>query len=423
MILIAFAAMLPLHSASVAGGQELRPDLFYSEEELGKVSFSDDLTESEREYYDSVEISLITACPSEPVYMYFGHSALSVSVPGKDAIIFDWGTFAFSPDFYKQFAFGLLYYSLTASYRDSRIVQFEWEDRTTTEIPLELTPEAKRGILLFLDENIKPENTTYQYHYYKDNCATRIRDIYAYSKPGFREWAESIETGKSYRDYAMPCFAPSLFFAYFLNYLQGPEIDEPLNLYQACFLPSVLEDAVAEYESAEPSVLYETRTREPVPESYSLEIRAFAIGCITAALIALTYTSKRWIRRIGDIASALIYIFGTIMSLILVFMMFFTNHDVTYFNINPLIISPLAAVPAVLHIASAFSKKEGLRRMSISRFTTVLLIIALLALIFQILTPFRQSNASFYITAFMAYGADSALFIASAIRRRKVRKP
>ena len=403
MILIAFAAMLPLHSASVAGGQELRPDLFYSEEELGKVSFSDDLTESEREYYDSVEISLITACPSEPVYMYFGHSALSVSVPGKDAIIFDWGTFAFSPDFYKQFAFGLLYYSLTASYRDSRIVQFEWEDRTTTEIPLELTPEAKRGILLFLDENIKPENTTYQYHYYKDNCATRIRDIYAYSKPGFREWAESIETGKSYRDYAMPCFAPSLFFAYFLNYLQGPEIDEPLNLYQACFLPEILEEAISEFEGCGRSVIYETRSREAVPENYSLELRAAIIGIVMMIFPLMTISRRRSVRRAGDIVTGLEEVFLGILSLILLFVMTMTNHDVTYWNINLLVIPPAILVSAILHFMS-LGRKERRKALWQSGFLCTFLMA--IALLIQLITTFHQGNAAYYISILPFYAAE-----------------
>ena len=164
MILIA-AAMLPLHPASVSGGSQLRPGLFYSEEELGKTSFGEELSESERSYYGQMEISLITASPAEPVYLYFGHSALNVKAPGKDAVSFDWGTFAFSPNFYRQFAFGLLYYTLTAGYSDSRLLQFEWEDRTTTEVPLLLTPEAKKGIASFLERNIQPGNVTYQYRH------------------------------------------------------------------------------------------------------------------------------------------------------------------------------------------------------------------------------------------------------------------
>ena len=113
-IAVLLVSILPFlaSGASITGGTEVRPGLFYSEEELGKTSFGEELSESERSYYGQMEISLITASPAEPVYLYFGHSALNVKAPGKDAVSFDWGTFAFSPDFYRQFAFGLLYYDL-----------------------------------------------------------------------------------------------------------------------------------------------------------------------------------------------------------------------------------------------------------------------------------------------------------------------
>ncbi len=416
-ILIAILLLLyPLSAASVTGGSELREDLFESEKELSAFSFSDTLTEEERAYYGNTELSLITASPSEPVYLYFGHSALSLKAPGHDAIAFDWGTFGFSPSFYRDFAFGLLYYTLSAGSEAGRLMSFEWEDRTTERLALELDPEAKKAAIAFLRENAKPENITYQYHYYLDNCATRIRDIYAHAKPGFREWAESVETGKSFRQWSTPYMHPSLFFAYFLNYLQGPSIDEPLNLYQACFLPDVLESAIAEYQGTEPETLYQTKTREAVPESYSLEARSLAIGALFCAAILLTYPRRRWISRVGNILSAIIYIAMGVMSSLLVFMMLFTNHDVTYFNINPLIISPGVFILGALHIASA---AKGERKRAIDTVSIALLSIAALALAFQLLTPFRQANASYYITAAMLYIPDSLKVLSSFQKRRR----
>ena len=108
-ILIAILITVQAWSASVTGGKEVMPGLFYSEEELSHISFSDELTDSERDYYDSIDIKLITAAPAEPVYIYFGHSGLSVSVPGTEPVVFDYGTFSFSESFYHDFIFGLLY--------------------------------------------------------------------------------------------------------------------------------------------------------------------------------------------------------------------------------------------------------------------------------------------------------------------------
>ena len=394
---------LTVPAASVTGGSEVRPGLFYSEEELGKISFDDELPDSDREYYGNIDISIITAAPAEPVYIYFGHSGLSVEIPGREGIMFDYGTFSFSESFYHDFIFGLLYYSMSEAYESWRIDQFINEDRTTTRLPLDLSPEAKRGVIEFLSENAEPENRTYLYHYYNDNCATRIRDIYNSAEgSGFRKWAESIDTGKSFRDWSTPYMSPSLFFALFLNYLQGPSIDEPINLYQACFLPDVLEKTIAEYEDGTPELIYQTKTRKPVPEDYTLTIRAAAVGAVAAAAIALTGSGRRNIRRTGDILAAFIYIAFGVMSSILAFMMFFTNHDVTYMNANALIISPLVFIPGVLHIVSIWKEKRRAIGLSVSALASI----ALITMLLQLITPFHQSNAFCYIIALMVYSAD-----------------
>ncbi len=403
--LLLFISMISLTvpAASVTGGSEVRPGLFYSEEELGKISFDDELPDSDREYYGNIDISIITAAPAEPVYIYFGHSGLSVEIPGREGIMFDYGTFSFSESFYHDFIFGLLYYSMSEAYESWRIDQFISEDRTTTRLPLDLSPEAKRGVIEFLSENAEPENRTYLYHYYNDNCATRIRDIYNSAEGGgFRKWAESIDTGKSFRDWSTPYMSPSLFFALFLNYLQGPSIDEPINLYQACFLPDVLERTIAEYEEGTPELIYQTKTRKPVPEDYPLTIRAAAVGAVAAAVIALTGSGRRNIRRTGDILAAFIYIALGVMASILAFMMFFTNHDVTYMNANALIISPLVFIPGVLHIVSIWKEKRRAIGLSVSALASI----ALITMLLQLITPFHQSNAFCCIIALMVYSAD-----------------
>lgn len=403
LLLIISMISLTVPAASVTGGSEVRPGLFYSEEELGKISFDDELPDSDREYYGNIDISIITAAPAEPVYIYFGHSGLSVEIPGREGIMFDYGTFSFSESFYHDFIFGLLYYSMSEAYESWRIDQFINEDRTTTRLPLDLSPEAKRGVIEFLSENAEPENRTYLYHYYNDNCATRIRDIYNSAEGGgFRKWAESIDTGKSFRDWSTPYMSPSLFFALFLNYLQGPSIDEPINLYQACFLPDVLEKTIAEYEDGTPELIYQTKTRKPVPEDYTLTIRAAAVGAVAAAAIALTGSGRRNIRRTGDILAAFIYIALGVMSSILAFMMFFTNHDVTYMNANALIISPLVFIPGVLHIVSIWKEKRRAIGLSVSALASI----ALITMLLQLITPFHQSNAFCYIIALMVYSAD-----------------
>ena len=409
--------MLPfLSAASVSGGIPIRDDLFWSEEELQDVDFSAPLTDKEREYYENTHIYLITAAPSEPVYIYFGHAGIAIETPDSPEVMFDYGSFRFDDSFYINFIFGRLYYTIIESYSSYRYDEFMYADRTVERIELMVSPEAKKAIIGFLSYNMRPENNTYLYHYYEDNCATRPRDIYNAATGGaFREWAGNIETGKSFRAWSTPYMSPSFFFAFVLNYLQGPSVDRPVSLYEACFLPDVLLSAISEYEAKEPETLYQTRTREATPERYSLALRSVILAALFSAAILLTATRSRALRIIGDLVSAALWLFMGILSTVLLFMMVATNHNVTYGNWNVLIISPLVLALATLHIAS-LGRKE--RRRSIGRIVRPMLMLSCILLVLKgcLMDMMIQDNLSYYIFAIAAYASEYLVSVLSASR-------
>ena len=43
---------------------------------------------------------------------------------------------------------------------------------------MNLTPEQKTRLRLFMMDNAREENRYYRYDFLQDNCATRIRDIF-----------------------------------------------------------------------------------------------------------------------------------------------------------------------------------------------------------------------------------------------------
>jgi len=142
---------------------------------FGIQSFSQTLRLSEK-----AEISIITCGPSnEIVYSAFGHSAFRVVDPefGID-YAFNYGVFDFDkPNFYLNFAKGRNYYLLAVYDYEN----FEWpyvrDNRFVHEQVLNLTQSQKEKIFSFLLWNAKPENRSYRYDYYQDNCATKIRDV------------------------------------------------------------------------------------------------------------------------------------------------------------------------------------------------------------------------------------------------------
>jgi hypothetical protein len=142
---------------------------------LGIQSFSQPTRLSEK-----AEISVVTCGPSnEIVYSAFGHSAFRVVDPefGID-YAFNYGVFDFDkPNFYLNFAKGRNYYLLAVYDYEN----FEWpylrDKRFVHEQVLNLTQSQKEKIFSFLLWNAKPENRSYRYDYYQDNCATKIRDV------------------------------------------------------------------------------------------------------------------------------------------------------------------------------------------------------------------------------------------------------
>ena len=419
VLLILILSLSAVNAASFTGGIPVREDLFYSEEELKNFDFQAPLDESERNYYENTHIYIVTASPSDSVYIYFGHAGIEVDTPSSPPVMFDYGTFRFDNTFYINFMLGRLYYNVIESYSEYRYLEFESEDRTIKRIELNLTPEEKKAVIAFLSYNILPENDTYLYHYYKDNCATRLRDIYNAATGGaFRAWCEERDTGKSFRAWSLPYMHQSFFFAFILNYLQGPLVDIPVDLYEACFLPDILIDSIAQFEGIEPEIIYETETRPDTPDQYDLTLRSLLAGIIFSALILLTASDKKWIRRIGDLSSGAVYLFLGILSIVLLFMMTLTNHDVTYGNPNILIISPFVLALSAMHFASIGKKerRKGLRSLSLILFTAVLSLLIIKGCLIDIL---YEDNIAYYLFILPVYGAEVIVRELSSYLRKR----
>lgn len=131
---------------------------------------------------DQAEISIITCGPWQTeLYAAFGHSAIRVSDPtlGLNEA-YNYGVFDFNqPNFYLNFARGFLYYKLGVyAYPDFRDY-YIYFNRWVTEQTLDLTPDQKQAIYEYLEWNAKPENETYRYDYFYNNCATKVRDVFA----------------------------------------------------------------------------------------------------------------------------------------------------------------------------------------------------------------------------------------------------
>jgi len=127
------------------------------------------------------EISIITIGPGKQLYDSFGHNAIRVSDPsgGKD-LAFNYGTFDFNtPNFYITFGQGKLPYALSVRTYDDFLRNYIAENRWIKEQKLDITYGENIAIFEYLLDNAHAGNREYQYDFFFDNCATRIRDVIA----------------------------------------------------------------------------------------------------------------------------------------------------------------------------------------------------------------------------------------------------
>lgn len=385
----------------------VRTDLFNSQEELNRFDFKQELSKDENEFYNSVEFYLLIGGPGSLVWENFGHSAFICKMPDGDKISFDYGMFSFNEGFYKNFALGRLYYSVMESYAKYRVASLEADDRTIEYLPLILTNTEKRNLLAFLEYNARDDNKTYLYNYYYDNCATRLRDAYnAITDNDFKSWASNIKSEETLRAYSKRYLSRSSFpVAWAINYLLGPKVDLPITLWEAMFLPDVLNEAISDYQGNESEIIYQSKSRAETPDKYNFFLYSIILVLFISLPILLTKSSKRYLRRIGDILSAIILFILGAMSLVLLFLMTASIHDVTYLNTNVIILSPLLLVLSLLHCI-ALGKKE--RRKGIKNISLVLLLLTISMFIMKIIFMefCIQENIEYYILALAIYASE-----------------
>jgi len=128
---------------------------------------------------EKAEISIITIGPGANLYDCFGHSAFRISDPSLGINeAYNYGTYSFSDgNFVADFTMGIANYTLGKRPFPNFYNNYVAENRWITEQVLNLTLTEKQAIFNALETNALPQNMSYRYDPFFDNCATRMRDI------------------------------------------------------------------------------------------------------------------------------------------------------------------------------------------------------------------------------------------------------
>ncbi len=366
---------------------------------LSPSLFSQELTGEE------LEVRLFVIGQGDPLYSLWGHTGLAIKNTnnGKD-VFYDFGNFYFEDDdFFSNFAVGRLLYIAWAAYTDPYIRSVKEQQRDLTEYVLNLSPMSKLEMYQALNNKVKPENRTYLYHHYNDNCSTRIRDYIDNALSGQFLDKTEIQKGKTFRESFLLFTSNSKLAGSILSLLQGPLIDKPISLWQEMFLPDVLGDVVSDFTYiddegkevplvSELNVLNKVNKRKPLPTEYQAPYGVAIIVSIvlTTLILLMNIRSLRGERKIYALTSITVGFLLGILGSVLLFLAVFTDHTYSYNNLNLFMINPLAffAIPAAI----MYWKKGGKWRGKLNLLWMIQIISTLLMILLKILTPIKQSN-------------------------------
>jgi hypothetical protein len=190
-------------------------------------------------------VTLLTFDPGDLIWERFGHNALWIHDAAKGTDWgYDYGRFSFGRTvadqlrFFGRFAKGDLRYSMGDMAADRYLEGYRQAGRSIWAQELDLTPEAKVALRDFLEWNRRPENREYQYHYYLDNCSTRIRDALDRVVGGqIKTWADTVRTRWTYRDHTRRTTENDPVLYTLLNIGLGHLADQRLSAWEEMFLP------------------------------------------------------------------------------------------------------------------------------------------------------------------------------------------
>ena len=193
---------------------------------------------------DSLRFYLITVDVGNNVWDNFGHTALRLYDENTNTdLVFNWGVFDTSggvADFSYKFFKGVMDYRLATSSSTSEFDVYRAQGRTVWQDRLNLTNPQKEKLYRRLMWNLQAENLAYEYHYFFDNCTTRVRDYLDEALGGAISDQYSGVTEKTFRHYVREHYASASLIGFSLDVLLNSNVDQQVSEWEDMFLPLTL---------------------------------------------------------------------------------------------------------------------------------------------------------------------------------------
>jgi hypothetical protein len=371
---------------------------------------------------DSLVISVLTFEPGEELFERFGHIAIRVhNVSTGSDVAYNWGMFDFNqPHFYRNFLTGDTKYWMEGFPALPFVDLYRRQGRTIWEQDLALTRTEADSLRTFIEWNAREENKYYRYDYYRDDCATRVRDaIDAVLGGAFKQSVAGLSDGVTYRSETLRLGAAYPLTNFGMDYVLGRPADRVISSWEEMFIPMRVRDileyatirrndgTVAKLVGAQRQLATDRRFAERMTApDYSMPASiagaTFTVVAILLALLATNYAAAR----VAFITLATTWhALAGVLGVILACAGAFTKHVYMSGNVNVLLATPVSLALAVL-IPLAFRRipRRRLVRASV-RLSLLAAAIAIVTVALHLVPALWQQNGAILAFAVPAHCA------------------
>ena len=322
------------------------------------------------------KISILTIGPGTSLNDAFGHSAIRIKDPVyKFDIVFDYGRYDFETEnFYLKFAQGKLDYEINQSDFEVFMGYYKYNNRSVKEQLLNLNTEQKTAFYYLLKEAIKPENKSYPYDFFYNNCATKIKDdietilnnqLAYYPKTTFKQI--------SFRNLIRSDLNQNSWGSFGIDIALGSKIDQIASVEEHMFLPKYLHQLLenARLKTDDSRLVSISKTLYPsdtITKTNFFSSPLFILGALALIMLFITYkdyknnTRSKWL----DMG---LFAFTGVVGVLLLLLWFATDHQTTAYNYNLL----WAFALNILFIPSISKSKLNNRGLSYLKFLVLLM--------------------------------------------------
>lgn len=298
-------------------------------------------------------VYLITCAPGIATYSIYGHSAIRIVIPEKQTdIVYNWGVFDFNaPNFVWKFAKGRLNYKLDTSSFNSFLQEYFYEKRSVWSQQINLESNEIQKLISMINENLKPENIYYRYDFFYDDCSTRIRDLI--EKAVDNKLIYPPEVSRNIPTFRLKVGEYQKFYPWLkmgVDLIMGRPGDKKASFRDRMFLPidlqKNLEKAMVGRDHKLTPLLQTAKTilafDPPQVRSKFYTAPVFVFTLIFILIIFLSAMVRN--SRLISITDIIIFSFFAVLSVLMIFFNFFTDHQQMKWNINIIWFNPFVIV-------------------------------------------------------------------------------